>query len=162
MGDACQGDSGGPLVAADEGGSWILQVVFVLLLKAPLCFFFLMFAKLYFFQGVVAGGVGCGLPNYPGVYVRYNFDLLYVFILLSRQCMQGSMKSYKRKRFPFNHEHVFSTFEGLLPIHKHMDDPLDLIFYHLYLFSGSSPTCDGYLQIYDLSLNHKCIFLSRM
>ena len=32
VGDACQGDSGGPLVVPDEGGSWTLQVVVVVLL----------------------------------------------------------------------------------------------------------------------------------
>lgn len=45
VGDACQGDSGGPLMVLSEEGDWVIE-------------------------GVVAGGVGCGLARYPGVYVR--------------------------------------------------------------------------------------------
>lgn len=53
VGDACQGDSGGPLVVPDEEGSWVLK-------------------------GIVAGGVGCGLANYPGVYVRVSSHLRWI------------------------------------------------------------------------------------
>lgn len=90
VGDACQGDSGGPLVVPDERGSWTLQVVVVLLLLFDLRHYLLMlflfvlchyllfdlchhFVVVFLLQGVVAGGAGCGLANYPGVYVRWDY-----------------------------------------------------------------------------------------
>ena len=41
-------------------------------------------------QGVVAGGVGCGLANYPGVYVRWDSKAGFGLSQIScRDCREG-------------------------------------------------------------------------
>ena len=56
VGDSCQGDSGGGLVV-EQDGVWQLA-------------------------GVVAGGVGCGRPDFPGLYVdvRQHLDWIGQFM----------------------------------------------------------------------------------
>ncbi|NXP05802.1 TMPSC protease, partial [Thinocorus orbignyianus] len=46
--DACQGDSGGPLACYDNG------------------------TKRYYLMGISSFGLGCGRPEYPGIYVRLS------------------------------------------------------------------------------------------
>ena len=50
--DSCQGDSGGPLFATRNGGTSWIQV------------------------GVVSYGLGCAVPEFPGVYAEVNSPLL--------------------------------------------------------------------------------------
>lgn len=51
--DSCQGDSGGPLVVEKQDFNWSLV-------------------------GVVAGGVGCGAKQYPGIYVKVEQHLEWI------------------------------------------------------------------------------------
>eukprot|EP00092_Neocalanus_flemingeri_P001272 GFUD01001358.1.p1 GENE.GFUD01001358.1~~GFUD01001358.1.p1 ORF type:complete len:397 (+),score=61.94 GFUD01001358.1:151-1341(+) len=51
--DSCQGDSGGPLVVEQQDFNWTLV-------------------------GVVAGGVGCGAKQYPGIYVKVAEHLQWI------------------------------------------------------------------------------------
>ena len=48
------------------------------------------FVAVVLFQGVVAGGVGCGLANYPGVYVRWDSKAGFGLSQIScRDCREG-------------------------------------------------------------------------
>ena len=71
-----------------------------LILVLPLSLFVVLVVLLFFlilfvvvvllFQGVVAGGVGCGLANYPGVYVRWDSAAGFGFCQIScRDCREG-------------------------------------------------------------------------
>lgn len=53
--DSCVGDSGGPLFTTDTGGGFVQM-------------------------GVVSWGIGCGLPDYPGVYAEVNNSSIRSFI----------------------------------------------------------------------------------
>ncbi|KAF0290577.1 Clotting factor B [Amphibalanus amphitrite] len=53
--DACQGDSGGPLVYRTTGIERRYQVI-----------------------GVVSTGLGCGNPNYPGIYTKVSMYVLWI------------------------------------------------------------------------------------
>ncbi|XP_053645610.2 uncharacterized protein [Cherax quadricarinatus] len=53
--DTCQGDSGGPLTWYDEEN------------------------RRYFLIGVTSWGIGCGLPNYPGVYTKVGKYLDWIY-----------------------------------------------------------------------------------
>ena len=53
------------------------------------------FVAVVLFQGVVAGGVGCGLANYPGVYVRWVVScLLSDMYILVDQTNEFSLVSF--------------------------------------------------------------------
>ncbi|XP_071512547.1 uncharacterized protein [Panulirus ornatus] len=53
--DSCQGDSGGPLTWLEER------------------------QKRYFLIGVTSWGIGCGLPDYPGVYTKVTHYLAWIY-----------------------------------------------------------------------------------
>ncbi|RVE47614.1 hypothetical protein evm_007711 [Chilo suppressalis] len=59
--DACQGDSGGPL-----------QLKILLQQRRPFCSLNHSCMRMYNIIGVTSFGVGCALPNLPGVYTRVS------------------------------------------------------------------------------------------
>ena len=54
--DACRGDSGGPLVYRSSGPDRRYQVI-----------------------GVVSTGLGCGAPDYPGIYTKVSKYISWIF-----------------------------------------------------------------------------------